>query len=181
MIVGVFVPNCAESRAAVFNQHLVPAMILGGDGKDHLDGGSGDDVIVVGDGNDKIFGRGGDDILIGGDGRDDIKGGDGEDIVIGGFTVHDHDLSALDNIFEEWTANASYLDRINALSNGTGLTGISLTAGVDVFDDGDKDKLDGGKGLDWYFGDDDGNDGDDDKIKIKVGEVFDQIPDWPTA
>jgi len=157
----------------------IAAIIHGGAGKDHLDGGAGNDVIVGGTGRDKLFGRAGRDVLIGGDGRDDLKGGRGEDILIGGTTAHDNDLAALDAVFQEWSSTADYLDRISTLRDGTGNTGVALAAGVTVFDDGAKDNLDGEKDLDWYLGDLDGSKSDNDKIKFekKLQEEFDQLPD----
>ena len=158
----------------------IPAIIHGGAGDDHLDGGAGNDVIVGGDGKDKLSGRSGNDILIGGAGKDDLKGGHGEDILIGGWTDHDNDLAAPDAIFQEWTSStAGYLDRIDTLREGVGATGVVLAAGVTTFDDGDQDKMDGNQDLDWYLGDLDGSKKDNDKIKFekKVSEEFDQLPD----
>jgi Ca2+-binding RTX toxin-like protein len=62
----------------------LPAMLLGGRGKDLLTGGSGDDNIDGGNGKDMIAGGAGDDILSGGRGRDVIDGGDGDDFLMGG-------------------------------------------------------------------------------------------------
>lgn len=51
----------------------------GGNGKDELTGGRGDDIITGGNGKDKLFGEEGDDLLIGGRGKDLLNGGLGED------------------------------------------------------------------------------------------------------
>jgi Ca2+-binding RTX toxin-like protein len=61
-----------------------PAFILGGNGKDALTGGSGNDNIDGGNGKDIIAGGAGDDILTGGRSRDVIDGGDGNDVLTGG-------------------------------------------------------------------------------------------------
>ncbi|MCA9202229.1 MAG: hypothetical protein KDA59_04260, partial [Planctomycetales bacterium] len=62
----------------------IPALIYGGDGRDHLTGGSAADTLFGGDGDDKLKGRGGNDVLIGGAGNDDLWGGDGDDVLSGG-------------------------------------------------------------------------------------------------
>ena len=56
----------------------------GGNGKDILTGGAGDDTISGGNGPDKLFGLAGDDILTGGNGPDLLNGGLGDDILTGG-------------------------------------------------------------------------------------------------
>ena len=128
--------------------------------------------------------------MIGGVGEDDLKGDKDDDILIGGFTAHDQDLAALEAIMAEWTSAGDYADRIANLDGTTGGSGANgayyLIAGdptdptVTVWDDGDKDTLQGHKGLDWFFADLDHNDGDDDKVKDdKNGEVVEFICDLP--
>ena len=124
-------------------------VIVGGDGDDKLRGGSD------GDSDDGIEGR---DILIGGRGEDDLKGGKGEDLLIGGFTAFDSQESALQLIAREWTSAHNYELRIENLRAGAGefLNGSSVSlaaagSGQSVFDDGEKDKLKGDKGRDWFF------------------------------
>ena len=58
--------------------------LLGGDGNDVLIGGPGNDVLIGGDGNDVIFGDRGNDLLDGGNGNDLLFGGSGNDVLIGG-------------------------------------------------------------------------------------------------
>jgi len=62
---------------------LVPALLDGGPGKDHLQGGRGDDTLLGGPGDDYLNGGAGDDLLDGGDGDDKLKGGRGADILLG--------------------------------------------------------------------------------------------------
>lgn len=116
----------------------------------------------------------GNDVIIGGTGKDDLKGGDGDDLILGGYTSFDNDPDALNWILTEWRSALSYADRINNLQTGVGPQQIALkTNGPDatVFDDGDKDKLKGEKGRDWFLGDDD----DDDIKDRKSDEVFTDI------
>ncbi len=57
----------------------------GGEGDDYFEGGAGDDIIIGGTGNDTLIGNGGANTLDGGDGADTITGGAGADIIIGGL------------------------------------------------------------------------------------------------
>ncbi len=57
----------------------------GGDGKDLLQGGSGNDDIYGDDGADKLIGAGGDDFIMGNEGRDSLSGGVGDDTLSGGY------------------------------------------------------------------------------------------------
>lgn len=115
----------------------IVAIIPGGAGNDHLDGGAGNDVLVGGDGKDKLFGRGRNDILIGGDGRHDLKGGDGDDLLIGGSAAAENDLASLDAAFDDWADGDlnGALDQLSAIT-----------------DDGVKDDLKGEHGNDHLIG-----------------------------
>ena len=121
-------------------------IILGGTGGDSLDGNHGNDVIVGGGGWDIVEGDSGDDILIGGTGADLIKGGSGEDLLIGGTTDHDDDIGALQSVFSEWTSPNTFADRVNDLSTG-------LLSPGSVHDDNVRDWMKGGSSSDWYFAD----------------------------
>jgi Ca2+-binding RTX toxin-like protein len=57
---------------------------LGGNGRDTLVGGPGDDTLEGGNGNDVLTGNAGVDSLLGGNGRDTLDGGDGVDTLVGG-------------------------------------------------------------------------------------------------
>jgi Ca2+-binding RTX toxin-like protein len=114
-----------------------------------LIGGGGNNVLVGGTGNDKLFGQSGRDLLIGGDGLDRLLGRGNDDILIGGSTAHDGNTSELLQILDEWTSTDSYTTRVNNLRAGTG--GLPALNGTNVADDGLRDFLLGGAGLDWFF------------------------------
>ena len=58
--------------------------LSGGNGKDDLAGGSGDDELDGGTGKDRLSGNAGDDVIRGGNGRDHLDGGFGDDYLVGG-------------------------------------------------------------------------------------------------
>ncbi|WP_158520982.1 choice-of-anchor Q domain-containing protein [Fuerstiella marisgermanici] len=118
-------------------------ILIGGDGDDKLYGGRGDDVLSGGDGNDKLFGEEGHDVLIGGAGRDKLSGGSGNDLLIGGLSTFDNNLDELDELLSRWAAGESVDDFTSQ-----------------IIDDYDKDELNGGKGHDTGFG------GFRDKLKL---------------
>jgi hypothetical protein len=64
----------------------IPAFLQGGNGRDLLIGGSGNDNIDGGNARDMIVGGAGDDILVGGRARDLLDGGDGNDSLTGGLS-----------------------------------------------------------------------------------------------
>jgi len=154
----------------------------GSDGGSDGDSDSGADILLGGAGNDKLDGGEGSDLLIGGMGADTIKGGgmgkknDPGDILIGGWTTYDDDLStelpdpdvaALRSILARWDDGDDYDQIVDDLALGL------LRPGVHVFDDGAKDKLYGNNKLrDLFFADQDGDDGDDDKLK---GDKTDRV------
>jgi len=59
-------------------------ILIGGNGKDVLTGGAGNDLLFGGNGKDILRGGGGNDFLSGGNGNDVLKGGKGNDILQGG-------------------------------------------------------------------------------------------------
>lgn len=62
----------------------LPATLTGGNGRDSLSGGSGNDTIDGGNGRDSLLGGAGNDSITGGNGRDVLDGGDGNDTLTGG-------------------------------------------------------------------------------------------------
>lgn len=59
----------------------IDAQVWGGQGKDEILGGGGNDCLSGGNGKDDIEGRAGNDLLKGGNGKDWLDGGDGEDLL----------------------------------------------------------------------------------------------------
>lgn len=83
---------------------LVDAILLGGEGDDHLRGGGGNNVLVGGAGRDHLKGSKGRDILIGGGDRDHLDGGRGRDLLISGLVEKASDLDALGLALQQWSA-----------------------------------------------------------------------------
>lgn len=158
---------------------LVPALIVGGDGKDHLQGGGGNDTIVGGSGNDHLFGGGGDDLLDGGDdddhlhgnqgndillggaGDDKLYGDDGLDVLIGGLGWDDLKGGKDDDILigGRVTLDLAMLEDVRDIWTGgtsyhdrvAALTVSLLEPNVSVLDDAARDTLKGESGLDLFF------------------------------
>ena len=80
-----------DDKVTIDKDILVPAILVGGDGKDHLKAGGGNTTLFGGLGDDKLDGGDGNDLLDGGDGDDKLKGGRGNDILLGGFGDDDLD------------------------------------------------------------------------------------------
>lgn len=121
----------------------------GGAGDDRLNAGGGVSIMVGNSGDDRLFGGSGRDLLIGGTGRDDLFGFGNDDILIGGTTAHDANRTALTQISTAWNGAGSYTDRVTAIR--TGANGVPKLDATTVFDDGTRDDLFGGIGLDWFF------------------------------
>jgi uncharacterized protein (TIGR03118 family) len=134
----------------VDHQITATVIAIGGAGNNVLSGGGGNSVLVGGDGNDMLFGGPGRNILIGGDGKDQLNGFGGDDILIGGHTSFDNDPAMLLQLLNAWTAPLSYNDRVAEIRAGT--NGVPKLDATTVFDDGVKDVLIGGPGIDWFFG-----------------------------
>ncbi len=151
----------------------VPAWLFGGSGDDRLKGGGADDILMGGDGDDVLASNGGRDILIGGLGADKIVGDGGDDLLISGSVIFESLDRALSDIQAEWTSARSYAARVaNLRGTGTGprLNGLTFLImdgpARNVFDDGKKDILTGGSGLDWFLADLDGDGDKPSKDKI---------------
>ena len=134
--------------------------IDGGAGNDTINGGGGGDIIFGDLGDDTIDGSGGDDVILGGRGDDDLNGGGGNDTVDGG-EGNDTIRGAADND----TLNGG-LGNDTIYGNG-GIDTIDGGEGDDIIRGGDEnDTLIGGLGNDTIYGnggDDviDGGEGDD--------------------
>jgi hypothetical protein len=62
----------------------VPVTLLGGPGRDTIEGYTSAETLDGGAGDDRLTGYGGDDVLRGGDGNDTVDGGEGRDRLEGG-------------------------------------------------------------------------------------------------
>src|SRR5205085_11128839 len=138
-----------DDRFTVDSHISVTVFADGGAGDDKLEAGGGGGVFLGNAGNDVLVGGTGRDILIGGDGLDDVFGTGNDDIAIGGTTAYDTNQAALMQLLGVWTGPGSYNDRVAAIRAGTG--GVPKLDATSVFDDGDRDDLHGGPGLDWFF------------------------------
>jgi large repetitive protein len=145
----IFMILCGgDDHATISDRVMLPAIIDGGDGDDHLKAGGGGAVLLGGNGNDTLIGGSGNDILIGGTGLDRLVGGRGEDFLAGGYSSYESDSAtqtladdkALLGFLMDWGGTGSREAALDDLVN-------SLTA------DGDEDKLTGAAGEDWFFAD----------------------------
>ena len=125
--------------------------LFGETGNDRLLGGKGQNLLVGGSGDDRLFGGTDRDVVLGGNGADRLTGGGGADLLISGLTDFENDLSKLMDVFDEWTSTSSYPDRVDHLMNGGGLNGTTLLSTSTIHDDGFKDVLIGGGGLDLFL------------------------------
>ena len=64
--------------------------------------------------------------------------------------TYDADPGSLQQILGVWTGIGSYSTRVATIRSGTG--GVPVLDATNVTDDGARDLLIGGQGLDWYFG-----------------------------
>lgn len=114
-------------------------VILGTDTYDHIDAGSGDDVVCGGSGNDDIQGNRGDDLLFGEDGDDILEmdlGNTGADRVHGGLgTDRLSNAEPRDRYFGG--AGDDFLDDESCEQSSTCGPGVV--------------RLSGGDGVDWFF------------------------------
>jgi uncharacterized delta-60 repeat protein len=135
--------------------------VSGDAGNDVLAGDADADILLGQAGNDTITGSFGRDILIGGAGSDNIDGGADDDVIISGYTSFDDDgdYAALTLIQAEWLSTGDYTNRIANLNGGGPGGGLNKTTYLrpgnspnkTVFDDGVKDTLTGGTGLDYFL------------------------------
>jgi VCBS repeat-containing protein len=107
-------------------------MLLGGNGGDSLDGGSGSDLLDGGNGNDTLSGGSGDDLLLGGNGSDSLSGGSGDDLLLGGSSGDVLNGGAGDDILLGQSGNDQLIYNM-AQNLGTGFSDIGTT---DLYDGG---------------------------------------------
>ena len=168
-IARIVVQTCeGDDRVIVTGGIGLPTLIDGGEGGDHLIGGSGPNIIVGGPGDDHINGGSSRDILIGGTGADLLVGNSADDLLIGGTTAYDANAEALTAMMAEWNSGRSYSQRVHNLSKGTGGNGLDSStfasrangeffligndgASQSVFNDDDEDGLTGSLDSDWFF------------------------------
>jgi TIGR03118 family protein len=137
-----------DDHIRIHNHITIPAILDGGADDDFLAGSQGSNILLGGSGNDHLMAEGGNDLLIGGDGRDHLMGQKGDDLLIGGSTAHDTHLELLMQILAELNSADDYATRVAKLRAGTGVPKLDATT---VIDDGDRDILHGGPGLDWFL------------------------------
>jgi Ca2+-binding RTX toxin-like protein len=130
------------------NLVTIPAVILGGSGKNILDvsGSSAANILVGGAGKNSLTGGSGKDILIGGGGPAVLTAGSGDDLLISGSTTYDADVAALLSLLAQWSQAADYPSGVHALFN-------DLLGPVNVLPSVAVNRLVGtsGNGQDWFW------------------------------
>jgi hypothetical protein len=120
--------------------------VTGGNG-----GPAGSYNILVGNGGNVLTGGNGRrNLLIAGAASSTLLGGDGEDILIGGTTAYDTDAASLQAIMDYWAGTDDYGTRVANLTSGTGVPLLDATM---VTGNGGGNTLNGGPGLDLFYGD----------------------------
>jgi hypothetical protein len=176
-----------DDHIAVANNVVLPAILMGSYGNDHIQAGGGPTVLVGAAGQDQLDGGPANDILIGGADSDHLQGHSGSDVLIAGTTNFDNNVPALVALISEWgRTDESYAQRVANLSNST-INGVSPGGGQNggcflnattVQDDGAGNLLEGGPALDWFFAnlDGTGNGGVKDRITgLLPGEIVTRI------
>jgi hypothetical protein len=145
--VGTSVSNIQNVIGSRFND-ILSGSIYGS----VLDGLGGNDTLTA-------YSSGGRSVLIGGAGSDMLRGNAAGDIFIGGSTAWDSNpanlAAAMNAIFAEWnsadtfTQRQAYLRGPRGHYNGSTFLIPPGSTGQTVFDDGVKDNVMGGGGLDW--------------------------------
>ncbi len=120
-------------------QNGAQVTINGGDGRDHITAGQGDDWLIGGNGGDLIDGGAGGDVILGDNGADTLRGGNGDDQAYGGADAdHMNGQAGDDQLF-----------------GGDGDDTVHGAAGDDrIFGGSDADNVWGWEGDDQVFGGD---------------------------
>jgi uncharacterized repeat protein (TIGR01451 family) len=141
-----------DDRVTVSSSITRSAWIWGGNGKDTVNAGSGNDFAFGNAGDDSMNGNNGRDILIGGDGTDKLNGGSGDDALIAGDFKSAPTMSQLCSVLKEWTrTDKSYSLRSSHLQSGGGYNTIKLNATTLFSSATLKDSLTGGSDNDLFF------------------------------
>jgi len=126
-----------NDHITIENTLMIPATLMGGDGKDKLNGGAGDDVLEGDNGKDALSGGDGNDSLSGGRANDQLDGGNGDDVMSGG--------KGNDNLMGDADTDT--------MAGGIGDDTLSGGDGNDLVEgDSGDDSLDGGTGDDIVTG-----------------------------
>jgi Ca2+-binding RTX toxin-like protein len=80
---GMVIDGGAGDDSLVLGSGVMGSVLLGGDGNDTLIGADNNDSIIGGTGKDRLYGGGGDDRLSGAGGNDFLEGGSGSDRLYG--------------------------------------------------------------------------------------------------
>jgi hypothetical protein len=124
-----------DDHIEVQDKVMLPALLFGNDGDDHLTAGGGVTVLVGGDHDDHLQGGKAPCMLIGGNGEDHLQADKGGAILVAGTTDFDDNVATLIAILNEWADNGT----ANMLTLNT------------VHDDSAVDHLNGGSAADWFF------------------------------
>jgi hypothetical protein len=109
--------------------------------------------ILVGDGGNKLVGGNSRNLLIAGSKSSTLIGGSDDDILIGGTTSYDTNIAALMALMSEWTwTDETYSTRVDHIMGGGGLNGSIVLNVSTVTGNGGGNTLDGGLGLNLFFG-----------------------------
>jgi Ca2+-binding RTX toxin-like protein len=120
--------------------------IYGGAGNDVISGDAGDDLLVGNAGNDRLFGRTGRDVVIGGTGADEVSGQEDQDVLIGRSLTNEASTSVGDA--NDVALAALLLNWATIQPQAAGLFTPFLGA-----NDGVRDVLTGGTGVDDFYAD----------------------------
>jgi uncharacterized protein (TIGR03118 family) len=132
--------------------HRITSTVIanGGAGNNTLSGGGGENILIGGIGRNTLNGGQGQNILIGGDGKSTLNAGNSDDILIAGSTAYDNNPTQLLQLLGAWSANDSYANRIATIRAGSAtVPKLDMTT---VTTNAFKDHLNGGDGLDWFWG-----------------------------
>jgi Ca2+-binding RTX toxin-like protein len=181
--------QAGDDKITVDKKLNLPAQVFGDEGDDKLSAGGGPTTLVGGEGDDDLEGGEGRNVLIGGRGEDRLLGKAGDDLLIAGLTFFDDDLEALSAIMAEWGSDRDYYARIANLRGDESSPHFSAQrangnvflksqgAAATVFDDGERDKLTGSSGCDWFFAMLEGDKDERDKLTdLLDGELVDELP-----